>query len=475
MEAIFSQSVGWGLLASYLVFALALTWIWAGVKAKGKEEYLAAGHDVGSWQSGFSIAATWIWAPALFVAAQKAYTQGWVGVFWFTVPNVGCLIVFSWFAKRIRSYLPRGYTLSAYIRETYSPRVHKAYTFQLVGLSTCSFAVQLLAGGAIVSALTGISFWAVTLTLSGTALAYSLLSGLRASLVTDHVQMLLIAVVIFGLVPWVVFEAGGMEAVKAGFFGASGEYTNLFSGKGLETFWAFGIPVTIGLMSGPFGDQSFWQRAFATKQGEVGTAFVKGALIFAIVPLFMALLGFVAAGTGLAVQDVQLTNLAAVLAFLPQWTAIPFAFMLLSGLVSTLDSCLCAVSSIVGHDLDDGTLSESGLVRLSRFGMVALALVALVIANVPDMKILYLFLFYGTLRAATLLPTALTLALGRLSEPGVFWGIVASVSLGLPVFAWAKFTGNVPGIIIGSLATVLLSGTIAVAASVRAEKAVIGS
>ena len=52
--------------------------------------------------SALSIAATWIWAPALFVSTEKAYSAGWIGLFWFLVPNALCLVIFIPFAKRIR-------------------------------------------------------------------------------------------------------------------------------------------------------------------------------------------------------------------------------------------------------------------------------------------------------------------------------------------------------------------------------------
>lgn len=56
--------------------------------------------------SALSIAATWIWAPALFVSTEKAYSAGWIGLFWFLVPNALCLVIFIPFAKRIRKEMP---------------------------------------------------------------------------------------------------------------------------------------------------------------------------------------------------------------------------------------------------------------------------------------------------------------------------------------------------------------------------------
>lgn len=61
---------------------------------------------------------------------------------------------------------------------------------------------------------------------------------------------------------------------------------------------SFGLSTAIGLISGPFGDQSFWQRAFSVKKGMIGKAFMVGALLFALVPISMGAMGFIAAGSG---------------------------------------------------------------------------------------------------------------------------------------------------------------------------------
>ena len=90
-----------GISPSYGVLILSLYWAASLIVAaflrrpKTKDQFLVADRTLGLWESAFSIAATWVWAPALFLAAQKAYTQGLAGVFWFTVPNVLSLSVRS--------------------------------------------------------------------------------------------------------------------------------------------------------------------------------------------------------------------------------------------------------------------------------------------------------------------------------------------------------------------------------------------
>ena len=71
-------------------------------RESGGENFHVGGRNMGTVISAMSVAATWIWAPALFTSAEKAYINGFAGLFWFLVPNVLCLILFIPFAKRIR-------------------------------------------------------------------------------------------------------------------------------------------------------------------------------------------------------------------------------------------------------------------------------------------------------------------------------------------------------------------------------------
>ena len=449
-----SPMTGYMLLISYGIFMFGLTYFYL-KKSETYTNFLVADRKVSYIKSGFSTAATWIWAPALFIASQKAYQQGLPGVFWFTVPNILCLCIFAYFAHYLRNKFRDGYTLAEYMNVRYSRRVQILYIISLSALSICQFAVQLLAGGAVVTYLTGIDFTIVTIILTLIALSYSLVSGIRASIMTDVWQMIIILVVVFVVVPLVYVKGGGHEILVKGIGGISGEYSNIFD-PGVA--YSFGIVVTIGLLAGPFGDQSFWQRAFTTKKQDVKKAFLLSALVFGVVPIFTSIIGFMAAGMGIdAGSNAQLINIITVNELLPKIILIPFVWMLLSGLVSTLDSGLCSISSIVSTDI---LRNSKDKLKTAKMGMIALAIGGILIANIPDLKILYLFIFYGTLRASTLLPTILTIVYKKLSERGMFYGILTSLCIGVPLFAIAGFNGLTDLKVIGSLFTVLASGII---------------
>jgi hypothetical protein len=98
--------------------------------------------------------------------------------------------------------------------------------------------------------------------------------------------------------------------------------------------------------------------------------------------------------------------------------------------------------------------------------LVNLAL-GILIANIPGMTITNLFLFYGTLRASTFAPTVLTLVGKRINR--VAPGVMASLLIGLPIFAWGTFA-NLPMVkVAGSLLTLGTSGAIALTGG-RREK-----
>ncbi len=441
-------------LLIYATIMLGATLFFA--KRKNNDSFHVADRNIGTVISALSIAATWIWAPSLFTSAEKAYTNGLPGLFWFLVPNVLCLIFFIPFAKKIRREMPAGITLSGYMKEKYnSEKVNKIYLFQLGSLSVLSTAVQLLAGSKILNMITGIPFWVLTIALAVIAYSYSQISGIKASVITDNLQIGFILLGCAILLPLTLKSGGGIGALFNGVSGHTGDFSRLFDGNGINVMLSFGLPTAIGLMSGPFGDQSFWQRAFAIKEKSIGKAFFIGALIFALVPLSLGAIGFIAAGSGFVANDVGMVNFEFIKSILPSWVLIPFLFMILSGLLSTVDSNLCSAASLTTDFKFKNNL------KASKFTMVVLLLVAIAIANIPGLTVTHLFLFYGTLRASTLLPTVITLIGKKLTKNGVYYGVLSSLIVGLPIFAYGSIFNIAIYKTIGSLLTVLLSGIVA--------------
>lgn len=419
---------------------------------KDKSDYLAGGHNVGTVSTALSVAATWIWAPALFVSAEKAYMNGYAGLLWFLVPNIICLLLFIPFAIRLRNKMPYGFTISQLMNETYGRKVKNIYVTQLSLLSLLSTIVQLVAGGKIISIMTGIPFYLTTIILGGVALFYSLNKGIRASIFTDAIQMVLILLACFILVPMAI-NINGIQPITEGFKGI-GHDTTLFNHNGIELMLAFGIPTTIGLIAGPFGDQNFYQRIFSVKRDKIKQSMILGAIAFAIVPIGMGILGFTAAGIGYEGVDTSVINFELIRAILPQWAGVVFLFVLLSGLLSTIDSNLNSISSLVNDVVKDARVSHL------KWAMVILTVASITLSNI-DMTIVDFFLIYGILRATTFGTTVMTLLGYEFKANGVFYGVLVALVVGVPTFVYAKINDILWLNISASIFTLVISVIIA--------------
>ncbi|MEK7065258.1 MAG: hypothetical protein AAB963_02330 [Patescibacteria group bacterium] len=485
-----TSAQGYAILAVYGAFMVLITWFFARWKKyKTIQGFLVAERNVKWWLGATSIAASWIWAPALFVSVQSAYQQGLPGIFWFTFPNIIALLLFIWLAPKIRAKMPFGFTLPQYIKyRLQSEKVHKIYLFPYFFYQLMAVTVQLFAGGSLVSLLTGIPLINAMIIMAVIVLVYSLISGLESSIVTDFVQFLLIVVGVVVVIPWTISAAGGWGAVSAGLGGVSGNFRNIFD-PGVA--FSFGIVTAIGLISGAISDQQYWQRAFAIKKENLVKSFIFGAIMFAIVPVALSTLGFLAANHSLGISlpqgaDVSMIGIATVSQFLPVGAMALFVVMLLSALFSTLDSGLNAASSLYVIDVvkytdkekeilrktEEGTslsfeeeniqktLDNKG-VRNSRWAMVGITvlgfLVALAAKYIPGFGLKHLWWIFNTVAACVVVPTVLSLYWEKLDARGVFWGVLVAFVVGIPMFVYGNIIDKPVWIVGASLFIIAVS------------------
>ncbi len=458
-----SQSTGYWFLFLFGVAMILITYFFGKRKGEGtKEGFLVAGRKVGWFIGGSSIAASWIWAPALFISVQMAYQKGLAGIFWFTFPNVIALAIFAFLAPRIRSRLPEGYTLPQYIKHRLkSDRVHKVYLFPYFFYQLMAVTVQLFAGGSLVSLLTGIPLTTVMPILAIIALVYTLISGLEASIITDFVQLVMIFVIGALILPMTWVAAGGASAIKAG-LGGLANIGNIFD-PGVA--FSFGIVTAIGLIAGAISDQQYWQRAFAIKRKHLIKSFIFGAILFAVVPIALSTLGFLGANPALGIAlpegiDVSMIGVQTVATLLPTWAVFLFVVMLLSGLSSTLDSGLSATSSLWVTDVVKKKL-DSEAIKSARYAMVGVTVIGLAVAlaalYIPSFGLKHLWWVFNTIAACIMVPTVLSLYWNKLSEKGVFWGVLVAFVVGIPLFVYGNIIDKPVWIVGASLFIVAIS------------------
>lgn len=461
MTTAISSQNGWLLLSIYGAVMTAI--VWFGTKRdKTAEQHLVADRNIGVWSGAFSIAATWIWAPAIFVCSQKSFEQGLAGIFWFTVPNIICFFTFVPFALKARALMPSSYSLPDLIWKRFDgdPKAHKLFLFVILGTSIAGIISNSLAGGLLLHSIAGTDQTLTIIAFSTIALLYSVWRGLPASVVTDVMQMTLILAIALFLVPWTLYELGGFNSIAGGLTGIGGSMNVLDP----WIIYSFGIPATITLISGPICDQMFYQRAMATKPESIKKTFVFGGLIFGIVPIVLSLFGFIAASpevtSFVGAGDPQLVSIRVVEHFLPAWTLLGFAVMALCGLSSTLDSAYCAAGSLFSVDVYrryiNPEANDKQMLNASKLGMLLIGVVGTVIAILPGVKLLWVFMVYGTLAAAAVCPAVLSVFWKDVTAKAVTAGVFTGLVLGLPLSIYANVTESPHLLVLSSVGTTLI-------------------
>lgn len=444
-----------------------------------KSGFLLADRQVKTIPAAVSLAASWIWVQALFVSTGQAHLNGYVGLAYFTVANVLALIIFAPFLKRLVEKMPEGYTVSGYYRERFSPRVQKATLFQYATHSIGGFAVNVLVGAGLISLITGWNYVVVNAVLALGAFAYTAWAGMKASIVTDWIMYGLIALSTAVVVPLSVVWA--VDVAGSGGLNLNGLNDVTWTNEaGLMLLLTFGIPVSLVLLSGPLTEQMYWARGLASaRAGNPFKVALYAAAFFGAIPLALGFLGFAGATAGVEVeggiQEAGFSTLSAMVAEQPLFGALllPYALIALSGIMSTADSTLNSLGTLVGHDgTRRGMGSDAEAVRRARIAMAVMTVAVIGIVNVPTMDILWLWFFYGAIRISTMVPTMF--ALGRpdwkVTEPAMFWAMIAGFLVAVPLLTydfvasaagspkpWAAAGGVVGAFVLSSLVLVVVS------------------
>jgi urea-proton symporter len=445
-----SPIFGYMFLSIFIVAYVIVTTLVARLLGRATvDSFLVANRKVPWWVGGPSIAAGWTQAIALMISVQTSYENGLAGIFWFTVPNVIAVLVFIWLGPKIREKIPYGYSLPEWMFVRFSDaRVTLLYIFVYFYYQVMTCAVQIYAGGSLLSAATGISPYILMPLVLAMTLLYCIVSGLQASLVTDFIQLSGLLLVGGSVVTLVVAASGG-EMKFDGVTGIGG-----FNPFNYRIALTAGVIQSIGLISGAIGDQPFWQRCFAVRRHQIRRSFLFGALLFAVIPIGLALLGFTAAApkVGLVLPadfDRSLVGFAIVKHLLAPGVATLFIFLLLAALCSSLDSALVASSSLyklvrtrpwlLGRDEGHFSVVE-GRIAMVAVGLIGL-LIGLLVKAVPSLDLKYLWWFLNTIGACVVVPTVLSLFWNRLSASGIILGSVTGLVVGLPLVVYASVNG----------------------------------
>jgi SSS family transporter len=359
--------------------------IWISKKINTEADYFIGGRQMGAVITIFTVFATWFGAETCMGTAGRVFESGLSGAHVDPFGYTTCLLFMGlFFASKL--WDEKLTTVADLFKKKFSPTTEKIAVFIVAPSSLIWSAAQLRAFGQIVSATAGINIELGIALATVVVLLYTCTGGFLADAYTDLVQgialiigLIILLVVVFSNLGGVTTAVSNIPTQKFTFFVTSNSYW--------EELEVFLIPI-IGSLTA----QELVSRVVASKNGGIAkksTIIASGLyLIVGLIPVAIGLLA-----PQIISQIDHPEQIMPVLARqqLPFILFILFIGALISAILSTVDSTLLAVSSLITHNLVFGhferkgkTLTETKKVFYARVGVVTSGIVAFLICFTAD-------------------------------------------------------------------------------------------
>lgn len=198
---------------------------------KNMKSFFAGGGNVPWWISGLSLFMGFFSAGTFVVWGSIAYSHGWVSVtIQLTMAAAGLAVGFFIAPRWNRTGC---LTAAEYITRRFGVSTQKMYTYLFLFISLFTTGAFLYPIAKIIEVTADIPLNTSILLLGAFSILYVTIGGLRAVVVTDVLQFLILFAAVIIVIPLSLMKVGGTEAflakVPEGFFQTvSGDYTWVF-------------------------------------------------------------------------------------------------------------------------------------------------------------------------------------------------------------------------------------------------------
>nr|WP_283102367.1 sodium:proline symporter [Haloplanus sp. XH21] len=420
-----------------LAFAAFGAWYARG-RIETVEDYITARNSAGGGTLTATLVASSMGAWILFSPAEAGAAFGGItAVAGYAAGSALALAAFALIGPRIRHLLPRGHSLTEYAYARYGTAMYAYVLLVSVAYMFVFLAAEFTGIASALSLIAGVPGWQTATVVGVTVLAYTGYGGLRASIVTDTVQTVLILPLLIVSVVVTLLALGGTDAAHASIVDTAPELLAVGSASGLE----FGAYVVVAVVGAEMLNQAWWQRVYAASDaGTLRRSFLVAAV--AVVPMvFLAgVFGPIAVGLGLveAPADASISFFLVVTEVLPDPAVVAVAILAVLLVVSSADTLFNAIASVVTADLprlldvDDDRLTTAA--RAVTVGVAAAATVV----GAQGYSVLTLFLLADLLAAATFVPLLYGLYSPRAWSGGVLLASATGLVVGAAFFPPAR-------------------------------------
>ena len=405
-------------------------------KFKGINNYLTANRNIGLFSLTTSLVASALGAWILFGPASAATWGGIGAVIGYALGTAFPMIFLIYLGKKIRKEFPKGSSLIEFMRKKFGKSLFKLILLMTIFYMFIFLCAEVTAVAVLINYISGTELWITAIIVLLATLTYTLYGGLRASIFTDNIQMIVIGILLLISVTYIISFTGS----EFSFAYIEQKNPQLLS-RSYSPNYTAGLTFFIAVAATNLFHQGNWQRVYAAKDYQT----LKKGLIIAfliIVPIvfFMGFAGMVS----FSIDSSTRPDLGFFTLLLREQTEILSLIIITLGLaltISTVDTLVNAISSlfVVDGKATFNLDKKTDYLKLSKYFIIFLSVIAFIVAS-KGYDILYLFLLADLFCCAFVLTVFLSFYNKKINEKTAYISIIVGLIAGFLMFPFPDFS-----------------------------------
>ena len=423
-----------------LVIIVSLVFLLLGLyhskKYQGLNNYLTANRNIGSFSLTTSLTASALGAWILFGPVSASTWGGLGAIIGYSLGTAFPMFFFIFLGKKIRKEFPKGSTLIEFLRKKFGKSLFKLILLMTIFYMFIFLCAEVTAVAVLINYISGTELWVTALIVLLSTLAYTLYGGLRVSIFTDNIQMIVIGILL--LISFIYINK--TIGTDFSFNFVKKNNPQLLSSSYMPGYTA-GLTFFIAVAATNLFHQGNWQRIYAAKNFDT----LKKSLIlsFLIIVPIVFLMGF----TGLVAYSIDSTirpDLGFFSLLLKEQTIILSLIIIILGLaltISTIDTLINAISSLI---VVDGKATfkfkhKVNYLNFSKYIIIILSLISFFVAS-KGFDILYLFLLADLFCCSFVLTVFYSFYNKKINESTAYLSIIIGLIGGFLLFPTPDFS-----------------------------------
>ena len=396
--------------------------------------YLVANRSVGLFALTTSFIASALGSWVLFGPASAATWGGIGAVIGYALGTAFPFFLLIYLGKIFRTQFPQGKTLIEVIRLKFGNNLFKLILLLSFFYMTVFLIAEVTAVSILIRYLSGTSLWVTSLIIITFSLLYTLYGGLRASIFTDNIQFIFLLILLSISFIFII----STHSTNFNFNFIKTNKPDLLSVSYYKNFTA-GLTFFIAVAATNLFHQGNWQRVYAAKS--LNTLKISLIISFILVTIFVFLIGFSGLVSVAINPDINpdLAFFSLILEDNHIFISIIIIFLAISLTISSIDTIMNAISSLVIVDVSKFIRKQHDFKRFSKLFIVFLSIISFIISS-QGISILYLFLVADLFCCAAVISVFYSFYKKNIKERNIYFSIIIGLFGGLIFFPTPDFS-----------------------------------